>query len=217
MGRPPGRRTDDLGRLRLASPAGDRRNRRRGFHGTHQAQATRPPPRPAGHGRRLEGRYARLGARSSTGRTSSGRRWSSSWALRREAGAGRRPSATAASNRASDTSRCRSPSSRASSYAARRRTHFICPAPRPRFLDQRGHLHVVEAARDDPAERLQVVLDVDREAVRGHTPGDVNPDRGDLAVVDPPPVYSGPSSGRARATTPSSASTATSTRSSNRT
>src|SRR6202035_1104860 len=37
---------------------------------------------------------------------------------------------------------------------------FHLPGAATRFLDQRGHLHVAQTARDDPAERLKVVLDV---------------------------------------------------------
>src|SRR5207237_467064 len=50
------------------------------------------------------------------------------------------------------------------------------------LLDQRSHSHALETARDDPPERLEVVLDVHREAMCGHATGDVNANRGDLAV-----------------------------------
>ena len=55
----------------------------------------------------------------------------------------------------------------------------------PGLLGDRRHAHAVEPARHDPLERLQVVVDVDREAVRGHAAGDVDADRADLAVLDP--------------------------------
>ena len=42
-----------------------------------------------------------------------------------------------------------------------------------------------EPAGDHPGERLQVVLDVDREAVRGHAARHVHADRGDLAILGP--------------------------------
>ena len=53
------------------------------------------------------------------------------------------------------------------------------------LTDQRGHLHAVEPAGDDPRERLEVVLDVDRPAVGGHAARDVDADRRDLAVLHP--------------------------------
>src|SRR4029450_10661195 len=46
-----------------------------------------------------------------------------------------------------------------------------------------GHPAAVDPAGDDPLERLQVVVDVDREAVRGHSPADVHADRADLATL----------------------------------
>ena len=49
----------------------------------------------------------------------------------------------------------------------------------------RGHAHAVEAAGDDPGERLEVVVDVDREAVRRHAARDVDADRRDLALRGP--------------------------------
>src|SRR5205807_4057220 len=55
----------------------------------------------------------------------------------------------------------------------------------PRLPKQRGHPNPVKPAGHDPRERLQVVLDVDRETVGGHAVGQVDPDRGDLPVLDP--------------------------------
>ena len=53
------------------------------------------------------------------------------------------------------------------------------------LLVERGHPHVLDPARHDPLERLEVVVDVDREAVRRHAALHVDADRADLAVVDP--------------------------------
>ena len=58
-------------------------------------------------------------------------------------------------------------------------------------------------------ERLDVVVDVDREAGVGHAAGHVDADRRDLAVLDPHPGELGPSRSRPRASTPSWASAAT--------
>ena len=49
----------------------------------------------------------------------------------------------------------------------------------------RGHLHLRQPAGHDPAERIEVVVDVDREAVARDAVGDVHADRGDLALADP--------------------------------
>ena len=49
-------------------------------------------------------------------------------------------------------------------------------------------LRVGKAARDDPLERLQVVVDVDGEAVGRHAALDAHPDCGQLApALDPHP------------------------------
>src|SRR6185503_14933553 len=45
---------------------------------------------------------------------------------------------------------------------------------------QGGHAARLDPAGHDPLERLQVVVDVDREAVRGDAAVDVDADRGDL-------------------------------------
>jgi hypothetical protein len=58
-------------------------------------------------------------------------------------------------------------------------------ARRVALLDDRGHLDPVEPAGDDVAEWLQVVLDVDGEAVGGYSARDVDADRGDLPLIDP--------------------------------
>ena len=46
---------------------------------------------------------------------------------------------------------------------------------------QRGDARVGDPARHDPAERRQVRVAVQREAVHGHAAGDADADRGDLA------------------------------------
>ena len=94
---------------------------------------------------------------------------------------------------------------------------------------QRGHRHALDPAGHDPLERLQVVVDVDRQPVRGDAAADVDPDRADLA---PPRPGRGPRHGRSArgpsvqtpvrpsivcASTPCSASAAIITRSSRRT
>ena len=89
------------------------------------------------------------------------------------------------SSRARLTSRCRRPSASrdpplhaaGGSTSSRRRSG---PSPH-----QRCHLDAVEPARDDPAERLEVVLDVHGEPVRGHAARKVHPDRRDLALLNP--------------------------------
>src|SRR4029453_10172533 len=53
----------------------------------------------------------------------------------------------------------------------------------PQLPADGGHPAAVDPAGDDPLERLQVVVDVDREAVRGHSPADVPADRADLATL----------------------------------
>src|SRR5579875_3329297 len=50
---------------------------------------------------------------------------------------------------------------------------------------KRGHPHPLQAAGNDPRERLEVVVDVDGEAVRGDAARDMDADRGDLALPDP--------------------------------
>src|SRR5215208_3998010 len=57
----------------------------------------------------------------------------------------------------------------------------------PALLEDRGHPHAVEAARNDPLERLQVAVDVHGQSVRGHAARDVDPDRADLASLGPDP------------------------------
>ena len=49
----------------------------------------------------------------------------------------------------------------------------------------RGHGDVGQAAGNHPGERLEVIAGVEGEAVGRHTPGHVDADRGDLAVLDP--------------------------------
>ncbi len=78
--------------------------------------------------------------------------------------------------------------------SAKRRGHLVGhPAPEtrqlagqpPRLLDQARHPDALEAAGHHPAERLQVVLDVDGEPVRRDAALHVHADRSDLAFLDP--------------------------------
>ena len=62
------------------------------------------------------------------------------------------------------TSRWRAPNASAKRYAARLRKHAM--PSRDALGGHRGHLHLGQPAGHDPAERVQVVVDVDREAVR---------------------------------------------------
>src|SRR3954454_1180253 len=53
------------------------------------------------------------------------------------------------------------------------------------LLGDGGHPHARQAAGHHPAERREVVVDVDREAVGRYAAGQVHADRGDLAVLHP--------------------------------
>jgi very-short-patch-repair endonuclease len=61
-----------------------------------------------------------------------------------------------------------------------------------RFANQRGHLHSLQPARDDPAKWLQIVLDIDRKAVSRHAARDVDADRGNLPLANPDAGEIGP-------------------------
>src|SRR5262249_3660491 len=52
---------------------------------------------------------------------------------------------------------------------------------------ERGHPAALDPAGDDPLERLEVVRDVDGEAVGGDGTVDVDADRADLAIAHPDP------------------------------
>ena len=81
------------------------------------------------------------------------------------------------------TSRWRRPKASAKRYATRLRKHVMPSADA--LGRHRGHLHLGQPAGHDPVERVQVVVDVDREAVRRDAVGDVHADRRDLALADP--------------------------------
>src|SRR4051794_30475633 len=68
-------------------------------------------------------------------------------------------------------------------YDAGERTDLL---HRALLARQRGDLAVLDAARHDPFERLEVVGDVDGEAVCGHSTADVDADRTDLALLARP-------------------------------
>ena len=86
-------------------------------------------------------------------------------------------------SRAALTSRWRRPNASLKRWPMRLRKHAI--ALGGALGRHRRHLDLRQPAGHDPAERVEVVVDVDREAVRGDAVGDVHADRGDLALADP--------------------------------
>src|SRR5579862_5164388 len=59
------------------------------------------------------------------------------------------------------------------------------PGKSTRLADERGYPYPLQSAWDDPAEGLEVVLDVEREPMGGDSARDVHADRRDLPVLDP--------------------------------
>ena len=91
--------------------------------------------------------------------------------------------------------RSRSARARRPRRGARRRSVRIAASaspPAPVSSLHRRHADAVQAARHDPRERLEVVVDVDREAVRRDAARDVHADRGDLALAGPDAGVVGP-------------------------
>ena len=131
--RPRRRRAGRSRRLRLARATPDRRDRRRPISPHPPRIRGGPPPRSAPAARRLARDPDHLAPAQARAPPRHG-------ADRPRAQAGV-SSPTAASSRARETSRCRSPSAEATSYAARRLKHFICPRRPTRLPNQRRHLH----------------------------------------------------------------------------
>ena len=151
--------------LPVGRPAG-----RRDLQPRRLALAKRPALDP--------GRAARVGARAGDvdalgpARSDGGMRW-----LRRSCGSDAsdprsRPSARPA--------RGRRPRPKPVGERGRERVEVLLGAE---LAGERGHPAGLDPAGHDPLERLQVVVDVDREAVGGDPAADVDADRADLARV----------------------------------